>query len=46
MAQWVNCLQNNSFVTSLPLPLLCEIFGVLHLVLLGLVASGRQADKI
>ena len=45
MAQWVNCLRNNIFVNSLPLPLLCEISGALHLAQPGLTA-GRQADKI
>ena len=49
MAQWVNRLRNNIFVNLLPLPLLCEISGVLHLVQSGLTA-GRQAgwlaDKI
>ena len=43
MVQWVNCLQNNIFINPLPLPLLCEICGALHLVHLGLTA-GRQAD--
>ena len=42
MAQWVNRLQNNIFVNPPPLPLLCEIFGALHLAQLGLTA-GRQA---
>ena len=31
MAQWVNRLRNNIFVNPLPLPLLCEISGALHL---------------
>ena len=31
MAQWVNHLRNNVFVNPLPLPLLCEISGALHL---------------
>ena len=30
MAQWVNRLRNNIFVSALPLPLLCEISGALH----------------
>ena len=30
MAQWVNRLQNNIFINPLPLPLLCEISGVLY----------------
>ena len=41
MAQWVNCFRNNIFINVLPLPLLCEIFGALHLVQPGLMA-GRQ----
>ena len=53
MAQWVNCLWNNIFVNLLP-PLSCEIFGVLHLVQLGLAGreegreggrEGRQASR-
>ena len=39
MAQWVNCLRNNIFVKALPLPLLCEISGALHLVQPGLTAG-------
>ena len=39
MAQWVTHLRNNIFVNPLPLPLLCEIFGALHL-------AGRLADEI
>ena len=49
MAQWVNRLQNNIFVNLLPLPLLCEISGALHLAQPGLTAghpSVRLADKI
>ena len=42
MAQWVNRLRNNIFVNAPPLPLLCEIFGALHLAQPGLTA-GRQA---
>ena len=42
MAQWVNRLRNNIFVNPPPLPLLCEIFGALHLAQPGLTA-GRQA---
>ena len=45
MVQWVNCFWNNVFVNLLPLPMLCEISGVLHLAQLGLTA-GRQVDKI
>ena len=43
MAQWVNCLRNNIFVT--PPPLLCEISGALHLAQPGLTAgwlAGRR----
>ena len=53
MAQWVNRLRNNIFVNLLPLPLLCEISGALHLAQPGLTAgrqaggqAGRQADEI
>ena len=45
MAQWVNRLQNKIFVNPPPLPLLCEIYGALHLAQPGLTA-GRLADKI
>ena len=46
MAQWVNRLRNNIFVNPPPLPLSCEISGVLHLAQPGLTAgrlAGRQA---
>ena len=53
MAQWVNRLRNNIFVNPLPLPLLCEISGVLHLAQPGLTAgwlavrpSVQLADEI
>ena len=49
MAQWVNRLRNNIFINPLPLPLLCEISGALHLAQPGLTAgwlAGRLADKI
>ena len=49
MAQWVNRLRNNIFVNLPPLPLLCEISGVLHLAQPGLTAgwpSIRLADEI
>ena len=45
MAQWVNRLRNNIFVNPLPLPLLYEISGALHLVQPGLTAD-RLADDI
>ena len=44
MTQWVNRVQNNIFVNALPLPLLCEISGALHLAEPGLTA-GRQAGR-
>ena len=49
MAQWVNRLRNKIFVNAPPLPLLCEISGVLHLAQPGLTAgrqAGRLADEI
>ena len=49
MVQWVNRLRNNIFVNLPPLPLLCEIFGVLHLAQPGLTAgwpSIQLADEI
>ena len=49
MAQWVNRLRNNIFVNPLPLSLLCEISGALHLAQPGLTAgwpSVRPADEI
>ena len=45
MAQWANRLRNNIFVNPLPLPLLCEISGPLHLAQPGLTA-GWLADEI
>ena len=48
MAQWVNRLRNKIFVNPLPLPLLYEISGALHLAQPGLMAgrqAGRQADR-
>ena len=48
MVLWVNCLQNNIFVNALPLPLLCEISGALHLAQPSLTAgrlAGRQAGR-
>ncbi len=49
MAQWVNHFRNNIFVNPPPLPLSCEISGVLHLAQPGLTAgwqAGWQADEI
>ena len=44
MSQWTNLNQNNSFVNLWRLPLLCEISGAVHLVLVGLTA-GRLAGR-
>ena len=41
--QWVNCLLNNIFVNSPPLPLLCVLSGALHL---GLTAGMQAANKM
>ena len=53
MAQWVNRLRNKIFGNAPPLPLLCEISGVLHLAQPGLTAgwqagrlAGRLSDEI
>ena len=45
MAQWVNCLRNNIFINTPPLPLSCEISGALHLAQLDLTA-GWQAGLL
>ena len=45
MAEWVNRLWNNIFVNPLPLPLLCEVSGALHLAQPGLTA-GWQAGRL
>ena len=42
----MNLHQNNSFVNRKRLPLLCEKFGAILLVLVGLMAAGRQSDEI
>ena len=39
MVQWIKLNQNNSFVNWMRLPLLCEISGAIHLVLVGLMAG-------
>ena len=39
MAQWINILQNNGFVNSTRLPLLCEKTGALAIVEAGLMAG-------
>ena len=44
MVQWVNCPRNNSFVNAMGLPLLCCIFGAVHIAEPGLMA-GWQAGR-
>ena len=44
MAQWMNLHWNNSFVNRTQLPLLCEKFGAILLVLVSLTA-GRQTVR-
>ena len=39
MVQWINVLQNNSFVNPMQLRLLCEKTGILAIVELGLMAG-------
>ena len=49
MVQWTNLHWNNSFVNGMRLPLLCEKFGAILLVLLGLTVAwqaGRPSDEI
>ena len=49
MAQWTNLNQNNSFVNSQRLPLLCGISGAIHLALVDLTAgwlASWLADEI
>ena len=46
MVQWINRLWSNIFVNPLPLPLLCEISGALHLAQLGLTAGKQVADEM
>ena len=45
--QWINILQNNSFVNPMQLPLLCDKTGGLAIVELGLTAglAGRQFGR-
>ena len=45
MAQWVNVLQNNSFVNPTQLPMLCEKTGAVALVQLNFMA-GQQACRL
>ena len=45
MAQWINILQNSSFVNPSRLPFLCEKTGAVALVQPGLMA-GRLADEM
>ena len=44
MAQWINILQNNSFVNPMRIPLLCEKTEALAIVEPGLM-TGQQAVK-
>ena len=44
MVLWINLLQNNSLVSLVHFPLLCEKTGALAIVELGLTAA-RQASK-
>ena len=44
MAQWINVLENNSFINLTQLPLLCQKTGALAKVEPGLMA-GRLTDK-
>ena len=44
MAQWVNRLRNKIYVNQLPLSLLCEISGALHLAQPGLTADEIQVN--
>ena len=49
MAQWINVLQNNSFVNPTRFPLLCRNFKAVALAEPGLTAgwlAGWQADKM
>ena len=39
MAQWINVLQNNSFINPTRLPLLCRNFRAVALAELGLMAG-------
>ena len=42
----INCLRNNIIVNPPPLPLLCEISGVLHLGLMAMHAcTSREAGR-
>ena len=48
MVQWINFLQNNSFLNLTRLPLLCEKTGALAIVEPGLTAgrpAGREAVR-
>ena len=48
MVQWMNLYRNNSFVNWRRLPLLCEKFEAILLVLVGLTVAwqaGRQSDR-
>ena len=43
MVQWINIIQNNSFVNPTRLPLLCRNFRAVAIVEPGLTAVLRQA---
>ena len=43
MAQWMNLHRNNSFVNQMQLPLLCEKYGAIFLVLVDLMAVQQSA---
>ena len=45
MAQWMNLHRNNSFVNRMRLTLLCEKFGAILLVLVGLTAGRRAGGQ-
>ena len=42
MVQWINALQNNSYVNLSRLPLLSKKTGAIALVQLGLMAGGQR----
>ena len=44
MAQWVNCLWNNSFVNPPLLPLLCKISGALHFIISTKMIKCNQSN--
>ena len=46
MAQWMNLHQNNSFINRLQLPLLCEISGIILVLLVGLMAASLAGNLV